>query len=235
MWSCSCHSLQLFFYFSPLSYIIVPFKWTLDSGGKFCEILQPRTQIGRCPAVQEMSIQKCLITNFRDIFNWPIHFNSAHLPFSSFQRVSLPKILFCDRSRRMRNPYVLRIHSFCEKTFVTGMSVCRTTLLIPILYHPHPLHSPVLIIWIIVITSGVDRIGWRKGKDRTGCRWWLCIYIRRIGSISLCFVCVSTLPSSLCEAIWIIEDRPWKLFSTPINWWAAEMYVGGAYIVWVDV
>lgn len=116
----------------------------------------------------------------------------------------------------MRIPHVLRIHSFCEKTFVTGMSVCRTTLLIPILYHPHPLHCPVLIIWIIVITSGVDRIGWRKGKDWTGCRWWLCIYIRRIGSISLCFVCVSALPLALCEAIWINEDRPWKLFSTPI-------------------
>lgn len=209
MWSCSCHSLQLFFYFSPLSYIIVPFKWTVDRGGKFCEILQPRTQIGRCP-VQEMSIQKCLITNFRDIFNWPIHFNSAHLPFSSFQRVSLPKILFCDRSRRMRISYVLRIHSFCEKTFVTGMSVCRTTLLIPILYLPHPLHCLVLIIWIIVITSGVDRIGWRKGKDWTGCRWWLCIYIRRIGSISLCFVCAS----ALLLALLLREARQFELMKT---------------------
>lgn len=49
--------------------------------GKFYEILQLRIQNWRDGQLQEMSIQRCLITTSRD--NWPIHFN-----FCTFCRVS---------------------------------------------------------------------------------------------------------------------------------------------------
>lgn len=100
-------------------------QWTVEES--FVKYYSPEPRLA-----DAQQYKKCPFRNvssrISEIYLIGLFISILHIYHFHHFKVSLPKILFCDRSRRMRIPYVLRIHSFCEKTFVTGMSVCRTTL-----------------------------------------------------------------------------------------------------------